>query len=133
MGWIMLGGKMRRTVIDEDPRELQRERRAAAHIRANAEYVIRQSLEAWKKQDKRRRTEKGRRAARFLKSPEWRAVREVVFERDGRLCRQCGSTESLQIDHILPKSKFPELALSPENLQVLCWCCNRRKNTKTDT
>lgn len=63
----------------------------------------------------------------LLKTPEWAALRQRVFERDGRVCRGCGTTEQLQIDHILPKAQFPFLVFDIHNLQVLCWPCNRTK------
>lgn len=31
------------------------------------------------------------------------------------------------IDHILPKCYYPERAISIDNLQILCWKCNRTK------
>ena len=66
----------------------------------------------------------------FLKSQEWRHLRAAVLQEMGRKCVQCGATEAIQVDHILPRSKFPELALDRANLRPLCWPCNRRKNTK---
>ena len=67
---------------------------------------------------------------RFLRSPAWYEVRQIIFTRDGRVCAHCGSVERLQIDHIKPRSKFPELALEQTNLQVLCWPCNKKKATQ---
>jgi hypothetical protein len=55
-------------------------------------------------------------------------VRAAVFVRDGGRCRRCGSTRSLEVDHIIPASRGG----SPEqdNLQTLCRSCNRRKWNK---
>src|SRR5918998_333508 len=58
---------------------------------------------------------------------EWRAhipttLRERVYARDGYRCVQCGSTESLSLDH-----KQPWLLGGPdthENLRTLCGSCN---------
>ena len=69
-----------------------------------------------------------RRSDKFLASPEWRAMRERVFALHGKRCQKCGSDDEIQVDHIKPRSKFPDLALDIENLQVLCWPCNREKN-----
>lgn len=43
-------------------------------------------------------------------------------------CVFCGSSENLEIDHIVPVSKGGDS--EPENLQVLCRSCNRSKRTK---
>ncbi|MBD2068912.1 HNH endonuclease [Leptolyngbya sp. FACHB-671] len=32
------------------------------------------------------------------------------------------------VDHILPKSFFPELTLDKQNLVMVCWSCNRKKS-----
>lgn len=64
---------------------------------------------------------------RFLRSSEWLEAREACFERLGRLCLQCGSADQIQVDHIKPRSKFPELALVQSNLRPLCWPCNKAK------
>ena len=34
-----------------------------------------------------------------LKDPRWKAMREVVLQRDGHTCRCCGSTSNLQVHH----------------------------------
>jgi 5-methylcytosine-specific restriction endonuclease McrA len=34
----------------------------------------------------------------------------------------------MHVDHILPRSKFPELELDIDNLQVLCEECNLAKS-----
>lgn len=66
----------------------------------------------------------------LLKTDAWRAMRERVFIRDGRVCRACGATKHLNVDHILPKSEYPFLAFDINNLQVLCWPCNKAKGAK---
>ena len=67
-----------------------------------------------------------------LADDRWPALRALVLLRDGALCAKCGSTANLHIDHILPKSKFPELTFDPINLRVLCQPCNWKKATKID-
>jgi 5-methylcytosine-specific restriction endonuclease McrA len=47
-------------------------------------------------------------------------------------CTSCGAVDDLTLDHIIPISVEPELALAVENGQVLCRPCNgRRGNTYT--
>lgn len=52
-------------------------------------------------------------------------VKQFVWKRDGGQCRQCRSNTELQFDHIIPASMGG--ASTPENIQVLCGPCNRRK------
>ena len=43
----------------------------------------------------------------------------------------CGAIEGeahMTIDHIKPRSRYPTLALSPSNMQVLCRKCNEEKD-----
>lgn len=54
--------------------------------------------------------------------------RQAVFDRDGQICRWCGATEQLTIDHIHPVSYGGTNA--PENLQVLCRSCNSWKGNR---
>lgn len=52
-------------------------------------------------------------------------VRNFVFQRDGGQCQVCGSTVELQFDHGIPVKLGG--SSEPENLQLLCGPCNRRK------
>lgn len=54
-------------------------------------------------------------------------VRAVILKRDGK-CLQCGSTEDLTLDHIIPRSVGG--TDDPENLQTLCRRCNSGKNNR---
>lgn len=61
-------------------------------------------------------------------------LRQTIKERDGYTCKMCGiSVEQepnllLEIDHIIPVSKGG--LTTEDNLQTLCWKCNRSKGAK---
>lgn len=73
---------------------------------------------------------------RFYNSPEWKNIRAEVIEEYPHICKLCGRRiehrEDLTVDHIKPRSKFPELALDKSNLQVLCRRCNSAKGATYD-
>lgn len=58
--------------------------------------------------------------------------RNKARERDQYVCQGCGLNEPdiLEVDHIKPKSKFPELRYVLENLITLCPNCHKRKTIK---
>jgi hypothetical protein len=56
-------------------------------------------------------------------------TRDSIFERDGRKCLKCGSTETLSIDHVVALSLGGDN--STENLQTLCMRCNSSKGGST--
>jgi hypothetical protein len=55
---------------------------------------------------------------------------QLVFDRDGRKCLHCGTTQRLTIDHIWPVSRGGSDDL--ENLQTLCHSCNAKKGARVD-
>ncbi len=61
-------------------------------------------------------------------------MREFIKERDHYTCRICGNSTYiepnllLEIDHIIPVAKGGQTV--EENLQTLCWKCNRAKSDK---
>lgn len=69
----------------------------------------------------------------FYRTQEWRNLRFEVLAESNRRCLLCGSSPEsgikLHVDHIKPRSLFPELALEKSNLQVLCEDCNLGKMT----
>lgn len=71
----------------------------------------------------------------FYASQAWRKVRYAALRRCHGACELCGAPpaeHALHVDHIKPRSKYPEFALDPDNLQVLCRDCNLGKSN-TDT
>lgn len=53
-------------------------------------------------------------------------TKRIVFARDGGSCRCCGSSVSLEYDHIMPFSCGGSSDAS--NIQLLCLRCNRSKS-----
>ena len=53
-------------------------------------------------------------------------TKKIVFTRDGGKCNCCGSTLSLEYDHIIPFSCGGQSVVS--NIQLLCQKCNRSKS-----
>ena len=60
------------------------------------------------------------------------AIRESILVRDNFTCCKCGNSQYkepnllLEVDHIIPISKGGKT--EPNNLQTLCWRCNRKKS-----
>lgn len=75
--------------------------------------------------------------ASFYRSKAWLALRyEVLCESDG-VCKLCGTTKAhgsrMVVDHIKPRSKYPELALDRTNLRLICSPCNMGKGSRDET
>lgn len=72
--------------------------------------------------------------AQFYTSWQWSKLRFEILKKYGPRCMLCGETEGkIVVDHIKPRSKYPELELDPDNMQVLCDTCNRGKGNKDET
>lgn len=56
------------------------------------------------------------------------AWRRHVLERD-RCCQECGATDNLEVDHIAPRSRCPEMSLVLLNGRVLCRSCHQKTDT----
>ena len=69
----------------------------------------------------------------FYTSRAWRELRIKALHDNGFKCCACGREPRihgvvLHVDHIKPRSKYPELELTFNNLQVLCEDCNLGKS-----
>lgn len=67
----------------------------------------------------------------------WGAVRYEALKKSNGCCSCCGRSPSkhgvvLHVDHIKPKSLYPELAFDVDNLQVLCGECNIGKSNRDE-
>jgi len=74
----------------------------------------------------------------FFTSDEWRKLRVRVLEKYDCSCMMCGRSPKhhriiIHVDHIKPRSKYPELALEFNNLQLLCEDCNIGKGNRYET
>ncbi|WP_146255337.1 HNH endonuclease [Azospirillum sp. TSA6c] len=84
-------------------------------------------------QAKKAKAVKERRPPRntFYQSAEWKRVRYEALKRSHGRCECCGVSASmgavLNVDHIKPISRRPDLSLDLTNLQVLCGSCNQGK------
>lgn len=90
------------------------------------------------KKNKNQRKRKWRSDRAFYESDEWRKLRARVLEKYGCRCMMCGRTPKqhrivVHVDHIKPRSKYPELELEFNNLQVLCEDCNLGKGNRYST
>ncbi len=66
----------------------------------------------------------------FYKGEEWKALRKRVQQQFPPLCGRCGNKNNLEVDHVKPRSKYPERELDFDNLQILCRDCNLLKGVK---
>lgn len=73
----------------------------------------------------------------FYNSRQWRELRYLALRCADGACQCCGARASsgvqIHVDHIKPRSRYPELQLCLDNLQVLCADCNIGKGAWDDT
>ena len=69
----------------------------------------------------------------FYADRKWLALRDYVRKRDKMTCQHCGSfsEKRYEVDHIVELDwnnvGDPEIALNPDNLQLLCHNCHVKK------
>jgi 5-methylcytosine-specific restriction endonuclease McrA len=77
------------------------------------------------------------RSREFLRTYAWRTLRYKALKEGGSRCECCGASPErgirLNVDHIQPRKRRPDLALDPYNLQVLCDDCNAGKGNWDET
>jgi hypothetical protein len=73
----------------------------------------------------------------FYLSREWRELRYEALVKNNGKCECCGAGKHtgavLHVDHIYPRSLFPDKELDLDNLQILCSECNMGKSNKDFT
>lgn len=102
------------------------------------EFCSKPCSETFKNRKKRSKRKKQRFIeAGFYQAREWLHVRYLAILRSDGCCEACGRGKrhkvSLHVDHVKPRSKYPELALELNNLQVLCADCNLGKSNIDQT
>ena len=67
-----------------------------------------------------------RESNKFLRSPNWRLIKSVMFDHFDKVCVNCGSDEKIHVDHVVARVHDPsgESWLDVTNLQPLCEHCN---------
>ena len=79
--------------------------------------------------------EKNKEVMKPLSSARWRKLRSLIIKRDKGLCQRCFikygiiNSEDLQVHHIKPRTKYPELMFEESNLITLCRTCNLQLGT----
>lgn len=75
-------------------------------------------------------------AEAFYHSPEWTALRSKLIHQRGRRCEACGKTREddgkpvrLIGDHVIER-RDGGAALSPSNVQLMCWGCHNAKTAR---
>lgn len=56
--------------------------------------------------------------------------RNAVLKRDRYRCQDCGGWENLEVHHIKPWKKFPELRIVVSNGITLCKSCHKKEHGK---
>ncbi|EGO2821503.1 HNH endonuclease [Enterococcus faecalis] len=72
----------------------------------------------------------------FYRTPAWRDMREVIYERDRGCCKRCGKFvfgRKAHVHHIVPIKNNPLLKLDPNNLILLCSECHPIVEKETET
>lgn len=64
--------------------------------------------------------------SRSLKIKEFQEIRDVILERDGFKCVECGSEYMIQVHHTIALSEGGDN--NPNNLTTLCYNCHMQKH-----
>jgi 5-methylcytosine-specific restriction endonuclease McrA len=91
----------------------------------STEYTIKEKNRILEKNPKIKKTDC------FYISNRWLILKREVKNMYKCGCMKCGSINcEIHVDHILPRSLYPELELNIHNLQILCKNCNEIKSNK---
>lgn len=79
---------------------------------------------------KRVRTQHDRERDKELTTQRWNRFRKLIIDRDGGICMSCYIKhgeyvmDNLQVHHIKPRYKYPELTYEATNCVTMCRTCN---------
>ena len=59
-----------------------------------------------------------------------RTFKKFLINVYGEKCMRCGSESKIELDHIKPVSKYPNLKYIHDNFQLLCKKCNSSKGNR---
>lgn len=136
-----MGSRVKQILRKEEEKRLERlaDQYETLWVEKKKKKLSIRAQERFLSQEEKRKRRQKRRAFR-LKNPEkinfyetklWRSLRYKILRRFNFTCLACGSKPPdvvLHVDHIKPRSFFPELELDENNLQVLCEPCNIGKS-----
>lgn len=126
--------KKARTAITELTESRRNESRLKAVNHALRSRISNRPPRGRRKKEREIRTKLARKTEEFYRSKEWLILRYQVLRDRGKKCEACGSeSPPFHVDHIKPRSKYPDLSLTYGNLQVLCKSCNLGKGAWDET
>lgn len=118
----------------EELAQVRRMRRADKRRKRSEKAVVLQKVVSAQSKKIRLLKQNRQRGNGFYESRQWQELRYKAIRTWGRKCMLCGAENcELHVDHIKPRSKFPDLSLSFDNLQILCRVCNFGKSNKDET
>ncbi len=111
------------------PGQLESEREK---MRAELKLIRASRAERGKRRKSGAKADKSKRkGGDFYLTAAWRQLRYLALRNCEGRCQCCGGGACdglrLHVDHVKPRSQFPELAMDIGNLQVLCEDCNLGK------
>jgi 5-methylcytosine-specific restriction endonuclease McrA len=91
---------------------------------------------AWNKTVSNEKNQQYAEEKKFFNSSRWKKKRKRIIDRDGAHCQRClikynvVTANTLEVHHIKPRNKYPELRWEEKNLITLCKSCNTTMGTK---
>ena len=68
--------------------------------------------------------------SKFIRTTKaYRIWRESILNKFNHTCSSCGNKERLELDHIEPVSKRPDLIMEDTNARILCNPCHKKTDS----